>query len=217
MAMKGRYPIRRTMEYLEKGDIIFKKSVKIMSVNYNLHGERSKGAREFVLFKIPQIQYKNRWVQIVMFKDMTPSPFLRFYLDTAEQVLVDVEGKNYKEIHEHVRKILGKSESNSVHPKEIRDSPTSTRSSRGGSPPPEAMCTHENYRTGFVEVLEAEALIAKAKNSPANFGPKKYFLRECITEVEGQVPHPGRVPLPKEMRGKYKYQMRMNKDAEMDE
>lgn len=36
--------------------------------------------RKFVLFNIPQIQYKNPWVQIMMFKNMTPSPFLRFYL-----------------------------------------------------------------------------------------------------------------------------------------
>lgn len=30
--------------------------------------------------------------------------------DDGEQVLVDVEGKEYKEITQHVRKILGKSE-----------------------------------------------------------------------------------------------------------
>lgn len=43
--MKGRYPIRRTLEYLQKGDIIFKNRVKIMTVNYNTHGELSDGAR----------------------------------------------------------------------------------------------------------------------------------------------------------------------------
>lgn len=31
-------------------------------------------------------------------------------VDDGEQVLVDVEGKDYKEITQHVRKILGKSE-----------------------------------------------------------------------------------------------------------
>lgn len=36
--------------------------------------------RKFVFFSVPQIQYKNPWVQIMMFKNMTPSPFLRFYL-----------------------------------------------------------------------------------------------------------------------------------------
>uniref|UniRef100_A0A3B5KU87 Small ribosomal subunit protein mS25 n=1 Tax=Xiphophorus couchianus TaxID=32473 RepID=A0A3B5KU87_9TELE len=110
MPMKGRYPIRRTLEYLQKGDIIFKTRVKIMTVNYNTHGELSEGARKFVFFNIPQIQYKNPWVQIMMFKNMTPSPFLKFYLDDGEQVLVDVEGKDYKLISQHVKKILGKSE-----------------------------------------------------------------------------------------------------------
>lgn len=71
----------------------------------------------------------------MMFKNMTPSPFLRFYLgksfvllffnlfsilwyllvlllclDDGEQVLVDVEGKDHKEIMNHVKTILGKSE-----------------------------------------------------------------------------------------------------------
>lgn len=36
--------------------------------------------RKFVFFNIPQIQYKNPWVQIMMFKNMTPSSFLKFYL-----------------------------------------------------------------------------------------------------------------------------------------
>lgn len=45
MPMKGRFPIRRTLDYLQKGDIIFKNRVKIMTVNYNTHGELSDGAR----------------------------------------------------------------------------------------------------------------------------------------------------------------------------
>lgn len=45
MPMKGRFPIRRTLEYLQKGEIIFKNRVKIMTVNYNTHGELSDGAR----------------------------------------------------------------------------------------------------------------------------------------------------------------------------
>uniref|UniRef100_A0AAV2LWX9 Small ribosomal subunit protein mS25 n=1 Tax=Knipowitschia caucasica TaxID=637954 RepID=A0AAV2LWX9_KNICA len=136
-----------------------------MTVNYNTTGELSDGARNFVFFKIPQIQYQNQRVQIMMFKNMTPSPFLKFYLDDGEQVLVDVEGKNYKDISLHVKKILGKSE----------------------------------------DTLQAEAEV-KASN-PANFGPKKYCLRECICEVEGQVPCPGTKPLPKEMTGKYRAKM----------
>ncbi|XP_036726112.1 28S ribosomal protein S25, mitochondrial isoform X5 [Balaenoptera musculus] len=110
MSMKGRFPIRRTLQYLGQGDVVFKDSVKVMTVNYNTHGELGEGARKFVFFNIPQIQYKNPWVQIMMFKNMTPTPFLRFYLDSGEQVLVDVETKSNKEIMEHIKKILGKSE-----------------------------------------------------------------------------------------------------------
>lgn len=165
MPMKGRFPIRRTLEYLQKGDIVFKNSVKIMTVNYNTSGELSEGARKFVFFNIPQIQYKNPWVQIMMFKNMTPSPYLRFYLGDGEQVLVDVEGKDYKQISEHVKKILGKTE----------------------------------------DVLQAEAKMEVP--NPANFGPRKYCLRECICEVEGQVPCPSAVPLPREMTGKYRSKM----------
>jgi small subunit ribosomal protein S25 len=48
--------------------------------------------------------------------------------------------------------------------------------------------------------------------NPANFGPKKYCLKECICEVEGQVPCPGTTPLPKEMTGKYRTQMAAAQD-----
>uniref|UniRef100_A0A9L0R554 Small ribosomal subunit protein mS25 n=1 Tax=Equus caballus TaxID=9796 RepID=A0A9L0R554_HORSE len=207
MPMKGRFPIRRTLQYLGQGDVVFKDSVKVMTVNYNTHGELGEGARpllvpvpsavqlsppgpcskcqwpvlqpwashrlgvsagKFVFFNIPQIQYKNPWVQIMMFKNMTPSPFLRFYLDSGEQVLVDVETKSNKEIMEHIKKVLGKNE----------------------------------------ETLKKEEQEKKQLSHPAHFGPRKYCLRECICEVEGQVPCPGLVPLPKEMTGKYKATLR---------
>ncbi|NXO12492.1 RT25 protein, partial [Oriolus oriolus] len=168
MPMKGRLPVRRTLQYLSQGDVVFKSSVKVMTVNYNTAGELSEGARKFVFFNIPQIQYKNPWVQIMLFRNMTPSPFLRFYLDNGEQVLVDVEDKTNKEITEHVKKILGKSK----------------------------------------ETLEKEEGERKKLSHPATFGPKKYHLRECMCEIEGQAPCPAFVPLPKEMRGKYKAAMK---------
>lgn len=45
MPMKGRFPIRRTLQYLGQGDVVFKESVKVMTVNYNTHGELGEGAR----------------------------------------------------------------------------------------------------------------------------------------------------------------------------
>ncbi|XP_072911932.1 small ribosomal subunit protein mS25 [Hemitrygon akajei] len=171
MPMKGRFPVRRTLEYLRSGTLALKDSVKVMTVNYNTHGQLSEGARKFVFFNIPQIQYQNPWVQIVMFKNQTPSSFLRFYLGDGKQVLVDVEGKNHREITEHVKTILGKSQ----------------------------------------EVQHAEELVKNEYSHPAHFGNKKYCLRECICEVEGQVPCPGLVPLPKELTGKFRAAQQMEK------
>lgn len=45
MPMKGCFPIRRTLQYLGQGDVVFKDSVKVMTVNYNTHGELGEGAR----------------------------------------------------------------------------------------------------------------------------------------------------------------------------
>jgi small subunit ribosomal protein S25 len=56
----------------------------------------------------------------------------------------------------------------------------------------------------FRHILAAELNALQKKNNPANFGFG--CDRQCICEVLGQVPCPGLVPLPKQMRGKYKYQ-----------
>ncbi|KAG7228108.1 hypothetical protein INR49_013391 [Caranx melampygus] len=55
----------RTLEYLQKGDIIFKNRVKIMTVNYNTHGELSDGARSELTAndKICFLQYPSDSVQ----------------------------------------------------------------------------------------------------------------------------------------------------------
>lgn len=43
--MIGRAPVRRTLKYLEACKIIFRDSVKIFSINYNVHGAHHQGAR----------------------------------------------------------------------------------------------------------------------------------------------------------------------------
>lgn len=98
--MKGKAPIRRTIQYLKSGKLQLKKQVKIFSVNYNTFGDHHKGARlvkilsqilkklpayqnfltrDYVFWNLPQIQYKNPDVQVITFKNMTPSPFIRCY------------------------------------------------------------------------------------------------------------------------------------------
>ena len=53
------------------------------------------------------------------------------------------------------------------------------------------------------ETLDAQARAAEKKENPSNFGVGCY--RKCMCEIPGQIPCPGVCPLPKVMRGKYKY------------
>lgn len=53
------------------------------------------------------------------------------------------------------------------------------------------------------ETLHMEELAAEKKENPSNFGVGCY--RKCMCEIPGQVPCPGVCPLPKPMRGKYKF------------
>ncbi|XP_064604163.1 small ribosomal subunit protein mS25-like [Liolophura sinensis] len=108
--MKGKAPIRRTLNYLEKGRIVFKPKVKILAINYNTNHPPSKGTQQFVFWHLPQVQYKNPSVQCVTFKNMTPSPFIQVFLDGDEKVLVDTDSRSKDEILEHVNLIFGKTE-----------------------------------------------------------------------------------------------------------
>lgn len=108
--MKGVSPIRYTLKYLEAGKLIFREGIQIFAINYNLYGDHHKGARDFVFWHFPQIQYKNPSVQVVTLKNMTPSPFIRCFWDDGRQMLIDVDSKDKDEIFEHIRKVLGKSE-----------------------------------------------------------------------------------------------------------
>nr|CAG4635123.1 EOG090X0FQ5 [Alona affinis] len=108
--MVGPAPIRRTLQYLRNSPLVLKERVKIFSVNYNLSGENHEGAREFVYWNLPQMQYKNPSIQIVTFKNLTPTPFIRCYMDNGEQLLMDVDSHTKDQIHERVRRIICKSE-----------------------------------------------------------------------------------------------------------
>lgn len=43
--MKGRAPIRRTIEYLTSGNLVLKEQIKVVSFNYNTFGSHHDGAR----------------------------------------------------------------------------------------------------------------------------------------------------------------------------
>ncbi|RZF38008.1 hypothetical protein LSTR_LSTR006407 [Laodelphax striatellus] len=166
--MKGLAPIRRTLQYLEAGRLIFKDRVKIFSVNLNFKGDHHQGARDFVFWHLCQIQYKNPSVQVISYYDLTPSPFISCYFSDGQKMLIDVDEKSKDEILDHVIRVVGKPS----------------------------------------DVLQAESKAREKKDNPANFG---YMCeKHCICEIEGQIPCPSVVPLPKVMRGKYIVQ-NMNK------
>ena len=81
--MKGKEPIRRTIKYLESGKIVLKENIKVFSINYNIgkgfHGKIHEGAQKFIFWSLPQLQYKNPSIQVVSFKNLTPTPFIRCY------------------------------------------------------------------------------------------------------------------------------------------
>nr|CAG4642115.1 EOG090X0FQ5 [Eurycercus lamellatus] len=108
--MKGAAPIRRTLEYLEKSTLVLKDRVKIFSVNYNTYGENHEGARQFVFWNLPQMQYKNPKIQIATFKNMTPSPFIRCYMDNDEELLMDIDCHTKEQIHDRVKRIICKTD-----------------------------------------------------------------------------------------------------------
>ena len=108
--MKGIAPIRRTTKYLSNCGLVFKERVKIMTVNFNDQDNHPahQGARDFVFWNIPQVQYKNPDVQIVTLKNMTPSPFITCFLEDNSKVYFDVDSQSNKEIVRRLTNTLGK-------------------------------------------------------------------------------------------------------------
>ncbi|RZB49898.1 L51 S25 CI-B8 domain containing protein [Asbolus verrucosus] len=124
--MIGPAPIRRTLKFLEAGRLALKEQIKIFAVHYNLHDDNNKGAKEFVFWYLPQIQYKNPDVQIATFKNLTPSPFIRCFYESGHEMLIDIDNKSKDEIYEHLIRVVGKTkevlEAESIS-KEKKDNP----------------------------------------------------------------------------------------------
>ncbi|XP_072755257.1 small ribosomal subunit protein mS25 [Anoplolepis gracilipes] len=107
--MIGKEPVRRTLKYLMSGQLVLKDKIQILSINYNTHSEHHKGTREFIFWNLPQLQYKNPTVQIVTFKNITPSPFIKCYYEDGKTMLIDIDGKSRDEILQHLIRVVGKS------------------------------------------------------------------------------------------------------------
>nr|CAB3264003.1 28S ribosomal protein S25, mitochondrial-like [Phallusia mammillata] len=105
LMMKGRNPIIRTRQYLEEG-IVFRDCVKILTIHFGDYNDNE--LKELVDLNFSQLQYKNPNVQILCLKNLTPTPFLTFFLDDGEKVVVDVEGMTQLQILQHIQKAFGK-------------------------------------------------------------------------------------------------------------
>jgi len=82
-----------------------------MTVNFNEGDDQKhhRGAQDFVFWNLPQVQYKNPDVQIVTFKNMTPTPFITCFLEDNTKVYFDVDSQSNKDIVSRLVKTLGKS------------------------------------------------------------------------------------------------------------
>ncbi|XP_012235163.2 small ribosomal subunit protein mS25 [Linepithema humile] len=106
--MIGKEPVRRTLKYLMSGPLVLKDKIQIFSINYNTHGNHHKGTRDFIFWHLSQIQYKNPTVQVVTFKNRTPSPFMKFYYEDGKTILIDIDSKSKDDILQHLIKVVGK-------------------------------------------------------------------------------------------------------------
>lgn len=122
--MIGKAPIRRTLQYLERGKIVFRETVKVFSVNYNMKSEHHSGARlvswllsldfivfvikhfiinrDFIFWYLPQIQYKNPNVQCICLKNLTPSPYIRIFFENGKSTLIDIDSRKKEDIFNHL-------------------------------------------------------------------------------------------------------------------
>lgn len=92
-----------------------------MEVHYHLHGRKYQtrdemkrdyfhGLREFYFWEMPRIQYQNPRLQIVRILDKMPSPFIRFWFDDGNSVIIDCYNQGYQDILRRVIRTVGKSE-----------------------------------------------------------------------------------------------------------
>ncbi|EDO42540.1 predicted protein [Nematostella vectensis] len=107
---KGKFPFRRTLEFLSAGRVVLKKDVRSVMLSYT-HKYESKGLRNFIYKDLPQIQYKNNAVQFITAKDRTDFPTVDIFYGDGKKVMVDVENKKAPEILEIFSKVAGATES----------------------------------------------------------------------------------------------------------
>eukprot|EP00105_Crassostrea_gigas_P028873 XP_011450654.2 PREDICTED: 28S ribosomal protein S25, mitochondrial-like [Crassostrea gigas] len=98
--MRGRAPIRRTMEYLKQGKLFLKPNLKIMLSNVIPNHPASSGLQEFIFWHLPQLQYKNQEVQFLTFRCISPTPYIQFINMHGESIAMDCYGQNKEDVYE---------------------------------------------------------------------------------------------------------------------
>ncbi|XP_074609484.1 small ribosomal subunit protein mS25-like isoform X3 [Acropora palmata] len=105
----GRFPFRRTYEFLSAGNLVLKSSVKTVLLNYT-HRKNSLGLRNFIFKDVPQIQFKNRTVQIMTLRNQSDIPLINVFLGDGRKITIDVESKTGPEILGIFGKVAGATE-----------------------------------------------------------------------------------------------------------
>ncbi|EDV25331.1 putative 28S ribosomal protein S25, mitochondrial [Trichoplax sp. H2] len=97
--MRGKSKIfLRSLDYLSKWKLPLKNSVNSITISYNTHGGISKGLREFVKYKLPQLQYNNPKVQMLKFKNRAPVPNITLFHDDGRKWTIDAEKTSMQEL-----------------------------------------------------------------------------------------------------------------------
>ncbi|XP_065656971.1 small ribosomal subunit protein mS25 [Hydra vulgaris] len=94
---KGKFPFRRTIEFLSSGTIILQKRIQVISVSFTTDNS-GKGLRDFVLRDLPRLQFKNPTRQFVCFRNRHEFPQITFYYKDGGKQMIAVDNKPADEI-----------------------------------------------------------------------------------------------------------------------
>lgn len=110
-AHEGLLPHCCTLQFLSQGEVVFKDLAKVMTVNYKTHGELGEGTRKSVFSTYLRFNTKSHECRSWCLRTGCHHPsclHVHQYLHSGEQVLLDVETKNNKEVIEYIKKSWGR-------------------------------------------------------------------------------------------------------------
>ncbi|ELU11605.1 hypothetical protein CAPTEDRAFT_181516 [Capitella teleta] len=123
--MRGKGALRRTKEFLEKGEILLNEDIKVLLFGYTPLLKKyphHTGLTRFIFWHLPQLKYKNPKVEMYTFKNMTPTPWIKAFLKDDSHLVIDCDSRSREDIHSHVKKVLGKSEAELLEEIQLEES-----------------------------------------------------------------------------------------------